>query len=146
MPGRKAAAALLTGEANPSGKLAETWPLGWRIRPVKPVSENREELPVQGEHLHGYRYYDSAEKPFLFPFGHGLSYTRFAYSGLTLSAERLARDGYLTVSLTVRNTGDRPGKETVQLYVGQEEPMIFKPKKELKAFCKLSLEPGGSAG
>ena len=84
----------------------------------------------------GYRYYQTAGVPVAFPFGHGLSYTSFAYSDLKASA-----DG---VTLTVTNTGDRAGAEIVQLYVAKPDAKIFRPAQELKGFAKVPLRPGES--
>ena len=82
----------------------------------------------------GYRYYTSARVPVRFPFGHGLSYTTFTYSGLTIRGRE--------VRCRVQNTGSRPGKETVQLYVAPPSGQGYRPALELRAFTKLSLEPG----
>ena len=78
----------------------------------------------------------------LFPFGHGLSYTTFAYANLRLSADRIRDTDTLTVSVDVTNTGKRAGKTVVQLYVGDRECEVFRPVRELKDFAKISLEPG----
>ncbi len=141
--GGSALADVLFGAVNPCGKLAETFPLrlednpshGWFPGGPKTV-EYRESLYV------GYRFYDTVGKEVLFPFGFGLSYTRFAYENLRLSAEQISDTDTLTVTLTVRNTGDLPGKEIVQLYVKPEAPTAFRPEKELKAFEKVALQPG----
>lgn len=133
---------LLLGEANPCGKLAETWPLRLEDTPchgffgAKGNVEYRESIYV------GYRYYDKAGKEVAYPFGHGLSYTSFAYSDLKLSASELGEDDVLTVQVTVTNTGDRAGQEIVQLYVAPPADGIFRPVRELRAFTKAALEPG----
>ena len=80
----------------------------------------------------------------LFPFGHGLSYTTFEYSGLKLSAETLKDTETLTVSVTVKNTGNRAGKAVVQLYVGDRESTPIRPVRDLKGFAKSMLQPGES--
>ena len=90
----------------------------------------------------GYRYYDKKQVAPLFPFGFGLSYTSFAYDNLRLSAEEIAPDDRLEVSLDVTNTGQRAGKEIVQLYVRDVEASVARPPKELKGFAKVALEPG----
>ena len=90
----------------------------------------------------GYRYYDKKKMNVLFPFGHGLSYTTFAYANLRLSADRIRDTDTLTVSVDVTNTGKRAGKTVVQLYVGDRECEVFRPVRELKDFAKISLEPG----
>lgn len=140
--GGTAIARLLSGEVNPSGKLAETFPLHLEDHPAhqyfpggKDVVEYRESIYV------GYRYYDTANVDVLFPFGHGLSYTSFEYSNLTLSHDSMSDDDTLDVSLDVSNTGDYAGKEVIQLYVRDIESTIFRPQQELKAFTKIHLLP-----
>ena len=134
---------ILYGRINPSGKLAETFPLRledtpcYACFPGGPATvEYRESLYV------GYRFYDTVGKPVLFPFGHGLSYTTFEYSGLTLSHETMSDTETLTVRLKVCNSGRVAGKEVVQLYVRDVESSWFRPKQELKGFAKVALEPG----
>lgn len=136
--GGEAAAALLFGEANPGGKLAETWP------------ETAEDVPFDGKYstgpvevyresvFVGYRYYATAGKKPRWPFGHGLSYTRFSYSNLQL--EQI--DGVVTATCDVTNGGERAGAEVVQLYVRPPESRWPRPVKELRAFAKLTLQPG----
>ena len=87
----------------------------------------------------GYRYYDTKKMPVLFPFGYGLSYTEFAYSGLTLSAQSIRDTETVTVSVTVKNVGQRAGQEVVQLYVRDVESSVIRPDKELKGFAKVQL-------
>lgn len=135
--GAKAILRVLTGEVNPSGKLAETYPLRYEDTPSyhhfpgKEVSvEYREGLFI------GYRYYDTADIEVLFPFGYGLSYTTFEYSDLLVD-----RQG---VTFTLTNTGKVPGMEIAQLYVGCQSSKIFRPKKELKGFTKVYLKPSES--
>jgi beta-glucosidase len=89
----------------------------------------------------GYRYYDRKKLAPLFPFGHGLSYTSFEYSNLRLSAQTIQPGEELTVNVDVRNSGQRPGKEVVQLYVRDVASTVARPEKELKAFHKVALEP-----
>jgi beta-glucosidase len=133
---------LLFGKVNPSGKLSETYPLELADNPAylqfgqHLTTQYRESIYV------GYRYYDKAEKAVLFPFGHGLSYTKFEYRHLKLSHRSLRDDETLTVSLNVKNVGDRAGKEAVQIYVAPPPSTLFKPQKELRQFGKVSLEPG----
>ena len=141
--GGGAIADILTGRVNPSGKLAETFPLhaednpSYASFPGGPKTvEYRESVYV------GYRYYDSAQRAVRFPFGHGLSYTTFQYDNLALSAARMGDGDRLTVEATVKNVGPVAGKETVQLYVRDVEASVFRPDKELKGFLKISLEPG----
>lgn len=138
-----AAAEILTGKVCPSGKLAETYPLSLLDTPcfenfpgaLRSV-EYRESVYI------GYRYYDSAEKDVLFPFGYGLSYTEFKYSGLKISKKKIKDTDTLTVSFKVKNIGDRAGAEIAQIYVSDSESTIFRPKKELKGFEKIYLEAG----
>ncbi|MDR0837359.1 MAG: glycoside hydrolase family 3 C-terminal domain-containing protein [Propionibacteriaceae bacterium] len=134
---------LLTGRVNPSGKLAETFPLHLEDTPCYghfagdgSSEEYRESIFV------GYRYYDSANKPVAFPFGYGLSYTTFAYSDLKLAYE-YAQDGLTKVSVRVTNTGDVRGAEVVQLYVSSpSSDFVYRSKQELKSFTKVTLDPG----
>lgn len=139
----EATADLLFGDANPCGKLAETFPLK--------LSDNPSCLTFPGEGdetdysegvFTGYRYYDKKEMPVLFPFGHGLSYTDFSYGNLKLSAQEIQDTDTLKVSVTVKNTGKRSGKEIVQLYVRDNQTRHIRPVKELKGVAKLALEPG----
>ncbi|MDR2446086.1 MAG: glycoside hydrolase family 3 C-terminal domain-containing protein [Treponema sp.] len=138
-----ALAEILFGDCNPSGKLAETFPQTLHDTPCfinfpgdsKRV-EYREGLFV------GYRYYDKTGVKPLFPFGHGLSYTTFEYSDLRLDKSEMMDTEELRVSLTVKNTGKRAGKEIVQLYVRYPAASVIRPVKELKGFEKVDLAPG----
>lgn len=128
---------VLTGKLNPCGKLAETWANCYEDTPAKDNFAGTGRTVQYREGLYvGYRYYQTAGVPVAFPFGHGLSYTSFAYSDLKASA-----DG---VTLTVTNTGDRAGAEIVQLYVAKPDAKIFRPAQELKGFAKVPLRPGES--
>ncbi|THF83235.1 beta-glucosidase [Cohnella fermenti] len=138
-----AVADLLFGAANPSGKLAETFPAKLSDNPSYlffPGEEDRVEYR-EGVFV-GYRYYDSKDVNPLFPFGHGLSYTTFEYSDLKAGTDRLKDTDTLDVSVTVRNTGVRAGKEIVQLYVRDVRSTVVRPSKELKGFAKVELQPG----
>lgn len=134
---------LLYGKKNPSGKLPETFPLHYEDLPC---SKHFPEGPLSVEYREsiyvGYRYFDTAEKPVLFPFGFGLSYSRFAFSDLKLSSENIRDDDTLTISFKIKNIGERDGAEVCQLYVGADNPKIFKAKKELKEFTKVYLKAG----
>ena len=90
----------------------------------------------------GYRFYDTVGKDVLFPFGHGLSYTTFAYSDLRIREDSRASDGVVEVTVTIKNTGRMTGKEIVQLYVSPERSTAFRPRAELKGFEKVLLQPG----
>ena len=128
---------VLTGKLNPCGKLAETWANRYEDTPAKDNFAGAGRTVQYREGLYvGYRYYQTAGVPVAFPFGHGLSYTSFAYSDLKASA-----DG---VTLTVTNTGTRKGAEIVQLYVAKPDAKIFRPAQELKGFAKVPLRPGES--
>ena len=96
----------------------------------------------QGGIYVGYRFYDAAEKPVLYPFGYGLSYTEFAYSDLKLSATAIDEGEPLTVTFKVKNVGKRDGAEVAELYVADKVSSIFRPKKELKGFRKVFLKAG----
>ncbi|HOV47973.1 MAG TPA: glycoside hydrolase family 3 C-terminal domain-containing protein [Anaerolineae bacterium] len=136
--GAGALADILTGRVNPSGKLAETFPRSLADVPAQPYPGG----PVTVEYCEslyvGYRYYDTAQQPVLFPFGHGLSYTTFAYRDLTVEA----KGDSVTVTFRVRNTGDRAGQEIAQVYVRDVAASHFRPDKELKGFDKIALQPG----
>ena len=139
----EAADALLWGDANPAGHLPETWPLRLEDTPCYldfpgdgVTADYREGVYV------GYRWYDARRMPVRWPFGHGLSYTGFVYKAAALSADTMDENGSVTVTVTVRNTGARPGKEVVQLYIADETGTTGRPPKELRHFAKVALEPG----
>lgn len=138
-----AAARILVGEVNPSGKTCETYPLSFE---ENPTFGNYPGGPVTSEHREsvyiGYRYYDKAKKDVLFPFGFGLSYTKFEYSDLKLSADKIKDTDKLEVSFKVKNVGDVAGAEVAQIYVADKQSTIYRPEKELKEFKKVYLEPG----
>ncbi|WP_339316260.1 glycoside hydrolase family 3 C-terminal domain-containing protein [Paenibacillus sp. FSL R10-2734] len=133
--GARAILSVLSGEVNPSGKLAESYPIQYEDTPSyyhfpgKEVSiEYRESIYI------GYRYYDSANKEVRFPFGYGLSYTTFKYSNIQVDKD--------SVTFELRNTGGVAGMEIAQLYVGCKSEAIFRAKKELKGFTKIFLNAG----
>ena len=155
---------LLYGKVNPSGKLAETYPLRLEDTPAYLF------YPGDGKTVHyqegvfvGYRYYDKKKLDVRYPFGHGLSYTTFSYGGLRISQSELAAQDSLEVSVDVTNTGSRFGREVVQLYIEdrtgiceeswdvdqkaqvyiqEQKGMAARPEKELKGFEKVGLAPG----
>ncbi|WP_229776853.1 glycoside hydrolase family 3 C-terminal domain-containing protein [Alicyclobacillus cellulosilyticus] len=138
-----AIADILFGVANPCGKLAETFPVR--------LSHNPSYLnfPGEGDRVEyreglfvGYRYYDAKGIEPLFPFGYGLSYTTFAYVSMTVDKTSLRDDDTLHVTVTVKNTGSRTGKEIIQLYVRDVVSSVIRPEKELKGFAKVELAPG----
>jgi len=141
--GGGAIADILFGKVNPSGKLAETFPLKLPDTPayLNYPGENGQVRYGEGLFI-GYRYYDAKEVPVLFPFGHGLSYTTFEYRNLRLSAQTFKDTTGLTLTLEVTNTGPAAGKETVQVYVRDVKSKLVRPVKELKGFAKVELEPG----
>ena len=141
--GGSAIAEILFGVHSPSGKIAETFPICLEDTPAYGtypgngiVSWYREGIMV------GYRYYDTFEKPVLFPFGHGLTYTQFEYSDLKITPDVAGENDEITVSFSVKNTGNMHGKETVQLYVRDMCSHVLRPFKELKGFAKVDLKPG----
>jgi beta-glucosidase len=141
--GGGAIADVLFGRINPSGRLAETFPHRLEDTPAHINYPGEHDALRYGEGpFIGYRYYDARDQDVLFPFGHGLSYTTFEYGNLELSAEDFRDVDGLQVSLEVTNTGERPGKEVIQLYVSDPEAALPRPPKELKGFAKVALEPG----
>ena len=141
--GGTALAAILFGDVNPSGKLPDTFGAS---RDDYPDAGN---YPGQHDQVHyaegiyvGYRHFDKDGIKPLFPFGYGLSYTRFRYSNLKLSADRLSPDGSIAVSVDITDTGNREGKEVAELYIHEVHPRIDKPVRELKGFAKVALRPG----
>lgn len=144
LPGEAAGQAIydvIFGDVNPSGRLAETYPISLddcfynQYYKMGPISvEHRESIFV------GYRYYDTANIPVAFPFGFGLSYSSFEYSNLTLSSKAINDDQKVTVSFDIKNTSDVDGYEVAQVYVQDNNPVIFKAKKELKGFKKVFIK------
>ena len=139
--GGEAGARLLFGEENPSGKLAETWYPSYACVPYgEEYSKGENELYKESVFV-GYRWALSAGVKPQFPFGFGLSYTEFSYDGLRV----LREDGRITALVRIRNAGERAGAEAVQLYVRRNgDSAVFRPLRELRAFCKVRLEPGES--
>lgn len=139
--GGNALADVLFGDYNPSAKLPMTIPRSLGQVPIfySYLSTGRPIPETEGQYASIYT--DSPNTP-LYAFGHGLSYTTFSYTNLTLSARRMAGDGKLTVSFDLKNTGKRAGEEVVQLYLRDRVASIARPMKELKGFRKLRLEPG----
>ncbi len=141
--GGGAIADVLFGRVNPSGKLAETYPVKLADTPAYLNFPGENGVVRYGEGLFiGYRYYDSKEVPTQFPFGFGLSYTTFAYSKPQVSALSFQDVDGLTVSVDVTNTGTMAGKEVVQVYVHDQAARLVRPYKELKGFAKVELQPG----
>ncbi len=134
---------LLFGNANPCGKLAESFPLKLEDNPsyLNFLGNGSDVDYAEGIYV-GYRYYDKKKMDVLFPFGHGLSYTTFEYSKLKVSSKKFSDKDKVEVSVTVTNTGKRAGKEVVQLYVSEKTgTREARPDKELKGFAKVELAP-----
>lgn len=141
--GGGAIADILYGKINPSGKLAETFPLRLVDTPayINFPGENNQLHYGEGIFI-GYRYYDAKEVPVQFPFGYGMSYTTFTYANPRASATSFKDVDGLTISVDVTNTGDVIGKEVVQVYVRDLKSGLVRPPKELKNFAKVELRPG----
>lgn len=136
--GGRACADLLFGKANPCGKLAETWPMRCEDVPFGEAFVRTENEVYKESIFVGYRYYVTAGREVRYPFGYGLSYTQFAYSGMKVTSGA----DEVTASCEVRNTGKYDGAEVVQLYVRAPRSKVFKPERELKAFRKVYLLAG----
>ena len=135
--GGEAIADILYGKVNPSGKLAESWPMVYEDCICKEYYGKPHKNAQYREGIYvGYRYYETAGIEVRFPFGYGLSYTQFDYSDLRIERNK--------VSCTVKNIGTVPGKEIVQLYIEPVNSMVHRPVRELKGFEKVTLEPGES--
>ena len=139
----EAADAILWGETNPSGRLAETFPIRLEDNPsyLNYPGDGRTVEYREGVFV-GYRYYDKKRMPVRWAFGHGGSYTEFQYSNLKLSADSFGDGEELAVSVDVKNTGRMTGKEVVQLYVADKNGTAGRPVKELHGFEKIELRPG----
>lgn len=138
-----AAVRLLYGDANPSGKLSETWPRKYSDNPSSLNFPGEDGKPVYAEGIFmGYRYYDKKKMDVLFPFGYGLSYTTFAYRDLRLSKAEIDDTETLTATCKVKNVGAVAGAEAVQLYIRDETATVRRPVRELKGFEKVFLQPG----
>ncbi len=126
-----ALADVLFGEYNPAGRLVQTWP------------SSIDQLPDMMDYniRHGRTYMYMKDKP-LYPFGYGLSYTTFKYSGMKVSSSKLKKDGEISVSVDVTNTGKLAGDEVVQLYIQFPGSVIERPIKELRGFKRINILPG----
>ncbi|MBM6550404.1 glycoside hydrolase family 3 C-terminal domain-containing protein [Marinomonas ostreistagni] len=146
--GASAVTAILAGDVNPSGKLAETFPLALEDIPSTPYFPgNGRQVQYREAIWVGYRYFDSADEPVLFPFGHGLSYAEFEYSDLSvevLTTQAQVDQPLVKVSFTLTNTSTVAGAETAQIYIGQSKPSVPRPKKSLAGYEKVWLEPSES--
>lgn len=139
----KAVAEVLAGIKNPSGRLAETFPLRLEDTPCYlTYGKGFDNADYREGVFVGYRYYTSRKMETAFPFGHGLSYTTFAYSDLQLDKKEMTDKESVQVSVKVKNTGNRAGKTVVQLYVEAPETEVIRPVRELRGFEKIFLEAG----
>ena len=147
--GGKALADVISGDVTPSGKLPFSYPAkledcpahyyGEMSYPGDSISQEYKE-----DILVGYRWYDTKKIKPLFPFGYGLSYTKFEYEKPEISSNIIKSDDVIEIKCTVKNVGSVTGKEIVQLYIGDEKCSVLRPLKELKDFCKITLKPGES--
>lgn len=134
-----AIADVLFGDANPNGKLSLTIPKRLEDNPSYLYFGSEHGRTWYGEHVYvGYKFYETIDRPVLFPFGHGLSYTKFNYTNCTVSLN----EDNLTVTVDVKNTGNMEGKESVQIYISSANLNIRRPFKELKGYNKVNLLPG----
>ena len=134
---------VLTGKANPCGKLAETYPVCLKDTPTSfRYPDSKEDVQYRESIFIGYRYYDKVERNVRFPFGFGLSYTSFEYSDIKLKKKNLTKGEGAKVTFTIKNTGDVAGSEIAQVYVAKPESKTFRAPKELKGFVKIHLDPG----
>ena len=152
-----ALASVLMGDVNPSGKLPFTFPVKLEDVGAHKMGEypgNKEELAKstqRGDTINevyhedifvGYRWADKEKIKSLFPFGHGLSYTTFAYGKPSADKKTMTTDDTISFTVTVKNTGSREGQEVVQLYISDKKSSLPRPVKELKGFKKIKLAPG----
>lgn len=139
----KACARILNGQVNPSGKLAETYPIAYKDVPSAQTYDHNTRSVAYEESLYvGYRYYDKANVAVNFPFGFGLSYTTFKLAQLQRDTTHIAPGQQLTLSVALTNTGPIAGQEVVQVYVGADPKAPLTPLTALKAFQKVPLAPG----
>jgi len=145
MEAGNAVADLLSGKVNPSGKLPFTLPVSLAQSPAHALGNYPgRDLKVNYEEdiLVGYRWFDTKGIQPQFPFGYGLSYTHFSVGGFSTDKSSYGKGETIRVKFTIRNTGGSYGAEVVQLYVSDPECSVLRPKKELKAFEKVFLNPG----
>ncbi|MGC4090762.1 MAG: glycoside hydrolase family 3 C-terminal domain-containing protein [Polyangiaceae bacterium] len=135
--GGKALGQLLFGDVNFSGKLPITWPKSWNDEPTFSAGAS-----TDMDYYIGYRYFDNKSIAPLFPFGHGLSYTKFEYSNLQVPCSDVTKNGVINVKVDVKNSGTVKGDEVVFLFASYPGTTVRRPAKELKAFTRVSLDPG----
>ena len=142
----EALARIIAGVSEPSGRLAETFPLCLEHTPsffnFTPSFTEMASVTFGEGLLTGYRWYDTRKLPTLFPFGHGLSYTTFAYTDFALDKTEMSADDICTARITVKNTGERTGSTVLQLYIHEHGGHYARPQKELKDFAKVTLKAG----
>lgn len=142
----RAIADILFGNVEPGGRLTETFPLREEHVPSYfDFTPSGKEMPAVNYSeglLVGYRWYDTRKLPVLYPFGHGLSYTSFAYNDFNINKKTMEADEEAVVSLRVTNTGERGGSQVIQMYVHMCDSLYRRPEKELRDFVKVYLEPG----
>jgi len=148
-----ALADVLTGAAEPAGRLPFTWPRSLNDVPAHSLGSYPGTWRADGKIIDedyeegiyvGYRWVDKAKTKPLFSFGHGLGYTTFSIGDLRQSAKSMKPDGTITFTVTVRNTGNRAGSEVMQLYIHDDKATVDRPQKELKCFKKITLQAGES--
>lgn len=147
MEGGNAFADIITGVANPSGKMPFTLAYSLDQYPAHAYNNYPGRDGVvhyQDDILVGYRWFDTKNQPVVYPFGHGLSYTTFAYSALTTDKKVYTADEVIKVTFNIQNTGKRRGAEVSQLYISDVEASVLRPIKELKGFSKTFLDAGES--
>lgn len=143
-----AIADVLTGVAEPGGRLAESFPDELSHNPVQKIPRGPRQTEYRESVFVGYRWYDTADVTVGYPFGHGLGYTEFEWTDTAISAEHISADdvtaGRLEVAVTVTNIGERAGSDVVQVYVERTDDGIFRPRRTLAGFAKVHLEAGES--
>jgi beta-glucosidase len=144
--GGNAVADVLLGKINPSGKLPFTFPASLADSPAFSLGTFPGDNNVEYKEgsLVGYRWFDTKKVKPLFPFGFGISYTEFSYSGIKTDKIKYRRDEIINISMELKNTGKMKGDEVVQLYVHRLNSQVEWPEKELKGFIRVSLNPGES--
>ncbi|MBQ7993734.1 MAG: glycoside hydrolase family 3 C-terminal domain-containing protein [Solobacterium sp.] len=144
----RAIANILFGLAEPGGRLAETFPLDFCHTPAyfdfTPDTTEMPHVNYSEGLLVGYRWYDTRHLPVLYPFGHGLSYTKFAYSDFCVSTHQLTAKDEVRINVRVVNIGSRRGTQVIQLYLHEHDCRLRRPEKELRDFVKLDIAPGES--
>jgi beta-glucosidase len=130
----------LYGDVNPSGKLPLSFPVDLRDNPTFLCSQAERKRILYAEDVYvGYRFYDTLERPVLFPFGHGLSYTEFCLSNLQLRVDGSQEKAVISVEVKIENLGEYDGAEVVQVYIEPQKPSVGRPVKELKGFEKKNV-------